>query len=85
MCVLSSLYYIKNGNKIQKRLCCNAGHQGVSRCRTGGESEESMRTRKHASKGSTVALKRRTDVTRSLKQGFSGPTKRTDVLQLFFF
>ena len=34
---------------------------------------------------STLALKPREDVTRSPKQGISGPTKRTDVLQIFFF
>ena len=33
---------------------------------------------------STLALKPREDVTRSPKQGISGPTKRTDVLQIFF-
>ena len=32
----------------------------------------------------TLALKPRGDITRSLKQGSSGPTKRTHVLQNFF-
>ena len=36
---------------------------------------------KHAGEGSTLALKARADVTRSLKQGMIGPTKRTDTLQ----
>ena len=40
-----------------------------------------MQLMKYASGGSTLALKSRTDITRSLKQGISGPTKRTDVLQ----
>ena len=35
-----------------------------------------MQAMKYVSKGSTLAMKPRTDVTRSLKQGYSGPTKR---------
>ena len=54
--------------RIQKRLSCHDGCQEVSRCCTRGESEE-------------LALKHMADVTRSPKQGFQRPTKRTDVLQ----
>ena len=53
----------------------------VSRCRTRGESED--HTSEKARKGSTLALKPRADVTRSPKQGISGPTKRTYVLKKF--
>ena len=35
-------------------------------------------------RGPTLALKPRTDITRCPKQGTSGPTKSTDVLQIFF-
>ena len=60
-----------------------AVNQEFSRCRTRGESEESIACRmiKHASKGSTMALKPRTDIQ---NRGISGPTKRTNVLQKLF-
>ena len=45
-----------------------------------------MQARKHTIEGSILALKRRTDVTGSPKQGYiSGPTKRAYVLQLFSY
>ena len=44
-----------------------------------------MQVMKHASEGiTTLALKPRADVTRSLRQGYQWPTKRTYVLQIFF-
>ena len=43
-----------------------------------------MQVRKHASEGSIMALKPRADITRSSKQGYQWPTKRTHVLQIFF-
>ena len=64
---------------IRKGLSYHAGHQEVSRCHTRGKSEESIaQSRKHTSKGSTLALKLGANVTRSPKQW---PHKRTDVLQ----
>ena len=47
---------------------------------TRGESEDHT-SEKACKKGSTLALKPRADVTRGPKQGISGPTKRTYVLQ----
>ena len=42
-----------------------------------------MQVRMHASEGSTLALKPGADITRSPKQGYQWPTKRTHVLQFF--
>ena len=70
------------------QLGSHAGHQEVSRCSTRGESQ-GMCNITHmpppsANKAEpTLALKPREDVTRSPKQGVSGPTKRTHVLQKF--
>ena len=60
-----------------KRLDCHAGHQEVSRCRTRGECEEfgAHRQQSMQVRGSTLFLKPRADITRSRKQGISGPTK----------
>ena len=43
----------------------------------------SAQARKCASENSTLALQPRTDVNRSPKQGISGPTEKTYVLQKF--
>ena len=40
--------------------------------------------RERVNKAATLALRPRGDVTRSPKQGISGPTKRIYVLQIFF-
>ena len=61
-----------------KRLGCYADPYTVSRCRTRGESED--HTSEKARKGSTLALKPRTDVQ---NRDTSGPTKRTYVLPKF--
>ena len=56
----------------------------VSRCRTNGESED--HTGKKAYMGSNLALIPRASVIKSPKnRSISGPTKRTFVLQMFFF
>ena len=57
-----------------KRLCCHADLYTVSRYRTKGESEDNAREK--ARKGSTLALKLSSDVTRSPKSELSvGPRK----------
>ena len=59
----------------QKTLSCNASCQEVSRCYPRGESKERIGEEAHKC-GIHPGFH-----TRSLKQGVSGPTKRTDVLQ----
>ena len=66
-------------------LHCHAGCQEVSRCHTRGESQGMCNVTHMPPLSSnkaepTLALKPRGDVTRSPKQGISGPTKRTHVL-----
>ena len=61
-------------------ISCHAGHQEVSRCHTRGESQGTYITYVSAKceyRLPTLALKPRGDITRSPKQGISGPTKRT--------
>ena len=64
-----------------KRLGCHVDLYTVSRCHTRRESEN--HTSEKACKGSTLALKARTDITRSPKQGCQWLTKRTYALQKF--
>ena len=64
------------------KKACHADLYTVSRCCIRGESEDHT-SEKACKKGSTLALKPRTDVTRSLKQGISDSMKRTYVLQKF--
>ena len=69
---------------IEKARSAMLTSMTVSRCCTIGESED--HSSKSACKGSTLALKlRAADITRSPNRGISGPTKRTYVLQIFFF
>ena len=65
-----------------KMFCCHTGHQEVSRFCTRGESEKSNDCkRKHTSKGSTLALIPRADVTTSPKQGYQWLHKKTNVFK----
>ena len=52
-----------------KQYDSHAGCQEVSRCCIRGESEESIACRRRSTQA-TLALKPRTDVTRSTKQGY---------------
>ena len=63
---------------------CHAGHQEDSRCRIRGKSEESVACRQGSTqvRESTLALKLRAEITRSPKEGYQWPHKRTDVLQI---
>ena len=61
-----------------KRLGCHVDLYTVSRCHPRGESED--QTSEKAYKLSTLALKPRADITRSLV----APQKKTFVLQIFF-
>ena len=58
-----------------KRIGCHRDLYTISRCCTRSDSEDHYR-RKPASKGSTLALKPRTSVTRSPKQGYQWPHKK---------
>ena len=69
-------------------LGCHAGCQEVGRCRTRGESQGTCNVTRTPLLSSnktepTLALKPRGDGIISPKQGISGPTKRTYVLQKF--
>ena len=68
-----------------KRFGCLADLYTVSRCHSRGESEESIVCRRGSTQAreSTLALKPRADITRSPKQGYQWPHKRTCVLQKF--
>ena len=57
-----------------KRFGCHADPYTVSRCCTRGESED--HTSEKACKGSTLALKPRTDITKSPKQGYQWPHEK---------
>ena len=66
-----------------QRINRNVGRYEVSRCCTRAESEESIAHRPQSTqtRGSTFALKPSADITRSPKQGYQSPSKRTDVFQ----
>ena len=64
----------KTSSTTHKRLGCHADFYEVSRCHTRDESED--HTSEKARKGSTLALKRRADVTRSPKQGYQWPHQK---------
>ena len=66
----------------QKRSRHHAGHQEVSRCRTRGESEESIACRRQSTqaRGSTLALKSRQMSSEVQNRGISGSIKRTHIL-----
>ena len=59
----------------------------VTKRPAGVTQEVNLQVRKHESKGSTLALTRSADLTRSPKQrgGVSGPTKRTNNIELHHF
>ena len=65
-------------------LGCHAGHQEISRCHTRGESDESIVCR-WWSEEIHPGFEIQGRCHQKSKQGISGPTKRTDVLQIFFF
>ena len=67
-----------------KRLGCHANFYTVSRCCTGGESED-HRGKKTRKNESTLALKPTVDVARNKKQGYQWPHKKRLISSKFFF
>ena len=70
----------------KRQLGCHAGHQAVGRCLIRGESQGTCNITRMPQLSTnkaepTLALNPRGDITRSAKQGISGTTKRTHVLQ----
>ena len=69
--------------KYVNQKSCHAGYQEVSSCCTRGESDESIAhrdTMRHAREGSTLTLKPRADVTRSLKRGYVSVASQNQAL-----
>ena len=75
---LQTIPYNEIVRGLKKRLGCNAGHQEVSKCRTIGESGESIAHKQGSmqARGSSLAWKLMADLTRSPIQGYQWPHKK---------